>query len=411
MGHWRLGASDPFALFSALCAPPRQGVLSFTGASLRRTTLQIRMGGRGKGERVGGPLFSGELRARRLRSQADFHTDAYSLALRLSLNPTRYVAHQISRRFAGISVDDWSLPSPAMFRRRVVRSTKLETVLDGNDNVLLSGAAQAHGRPEAWTIHLHRYWTGLIHEIEEAFALGSSGSGVPVQRVAGHLNLRSVETYWEFADPDPIALVKALEPHLFQVGSKAEARSFDYAHGERVSGRDQSARFVRVRLRAGVQLRVYAKTTGRVRFEIRHELPKMTGKHYIPHTASDDADFFRWLDILASKAADEVNSVLGYLERVGFSPAGSLPPYNLIRRVAEAVPDRLQFDAALSLLINDGVMVVGPLSPLREMARALVRSEVLVRQGRNRFVVAPLFRQAVAELRAAQSGSSASAGG
>lgn len=193
--------------------------------------------------------------------------------------------------------------------------------------------------------------------------------------------------------------MRELEPHLFQIGSEAEARSFDYEHGERVAGRNQNARFVRVRLRPGVQLRVYAKTTGRIRFEIAHDLPKLSRASYIPHTGSEDADLFQWLEMLSSRAADDVNGVLEELERLTFFPAGSLPPYNLIKRVGEAVPDPMKFDAALSLLVNNGVLVVGPRDPLRSVADALVRSEVLVQRARGRFLVAPLFRRAVMELR------------
>lgn len=392
-------APEHFAFFRALCAPSHQGGLSFTGASLRRPTLQIRKGGRGTGERVGGPLFTGELRSRRVGADDAYQPDMYALWLSLSLNPTRYVAHQQSRQFAGLPLAEWVLPPPALYRRRPIRATRLETILDGNDNVLLSGAAQAHGRPEAWPLHLQRYWGGVIHEIEAAFADGAARSGGTVQRVAMNLNLRIVETYWEFASVDPTALVRELEPHLLELGSEAQARSFDYEHGERVSGRNHNARFVRVRLRPGVHLRVYAKTTGRIRFEIAHDLQGLAPARYIAHSRLDDAGLFERFAMLAADAAGEVNAVLERLDRLTFFPPGSLRPYHLVRRISEALPDRTAADAALSLIINNRAIRLAPGDPLRPVVEALRRLEVLVRSDRTTFVVAPLFRQAVAELR------------
>jgi hypothetical protein len=179
VGDWRLSAPQPFAFFSALCAPSGRDGLSFTGASLRRPTLQIRKGGRGKGERVGGPLFTGELRSRRVGAEDAFLPDTHALRLNLSLNPTRYVAHQQSRRFGGVPVAEWALPHPALYRRRPVRATRLEAILDGNDNVLLTGAAQAHGQPDAWPMHLQRYWRGVI-------GANSTRSWARIPRDGGH---------------------------------------------------------------------------------------------------------------------------------------------------------------------------------------------------------------------------------
>lgn len=287
-----------------------------------------------------------------------------------------------------------------MYRRSTVRATRLETILDANDNVLLTGAAQAHGQPEAWPLHLRRYWGGVIQEIDAAFMGAAARSGGAVQRVAENLNLRTVETYWEFASDDPTALVKELEPHVLEIGGSAEARTFDYEHGERVTGRERNARSVVARLRPGTRLKLYAKTTGRVRFEIAHDLTKLTSNHRVAHTGSSDADLLGWLERLAAQAAVDVNAVLERLERLTFFPPNSLPPYNLVMRISEALPDRAAAEAALSLIVNNGAIRLAPGDPLRPMAEALERYAVLVRTERTTtFVVAPIFRQAVAELR------------
>jgi hypothetical protein len=403
VGDWRLVAPEHFAFFRALCAPTGRAGLSFTGAGSRRP-LQIRKGGRGAGERVGGPLFTGEVRHWRVGKDDDFSIDQYGLRLSLSLNPTRYVAHQQSRSFAGLPVAEWSLPEPAMYRRRTVRGTRLETILDDNDNVLLTGAAQAHGQPAAWPTHLQRYWGGVTAEIDAAFADAAVRSGSMVQRVAENLNLRLVETYWEFAARDPTALVMELEVPLFELGGSAEARTFDYEHGERIAGRHHNARSVQVRLKPGVSLRVYAKTTGRVRFEITHDLQKLAPARYVLHTGTNDADLFGWLDTLAADAACEVNAALEHIEGHTFFPPNSLRPYNLIRRIGEALPDGAAVDAALSLIVNNRAIRLAPGDPLRPMVKALVRYEVLVPRDRSTFVIAPLFREAVMEMRGQRRG-------
>lgn len=268
-----------------------------------------------------------------------------------------------------------------------------------NDNVLLTGSAQTHGRPEAWPLHLRRYWVGTIAEIEGAFSRATQHTGATVQRVADRLNLITSETYWEFSAADPTALVVELQPHLFELGDRPEARTFDYPFGLRTVGIEHNARSVRVRLAAGIKLKVYAKTTGRVRFEIEHDLQERTPARLGRHTSTDLTDLPNWLDALAEDAAEHLNEVLQYLEERTFFPAGSLPSYNLVRRVGDAAPDRIMAEAALSLLINNGVFRLGPRDPLRPTVQALVRSEVLLKRGRSAFVVAPNFRRAVAELR------------
>lgn len=320
------------------------------------------------------------------------------LILEATLNPTRFLAHQpYARQWAMQPMSAWDLGEPNLYRRRPPRRASGEVVLDGEDNVLLGTAADRFARPEAWFTHVQRYWGAFLAEIDGAIRTAAEAGGAVVEEVSQHLSLKAVESYWEFASDDPTGLVAGLEPILFQLGREATARTFDYPEGLRIAARHHNAKSVLVRLRPGVSLRVYAKTTGRTRFEVVHELTKSASILRGGHQSSDWGMLPVWLQRLASRAADDLNSALEEIEKLSFEPADSAQSYALVRRLIAACVGDHMADAMLSLLVNNRVIRIGVRDPLRAPAQALVTSGVLEKV-RERYTIAPHYRRAVGEL-------------
>jgi hypothetical protein len=319
------------------------------------------------------------------------------LSLDATLNPTRYVAHQSARAWAAQPLSAWNLGEPNLYRRPSPRRAPGEVVLDQEDNVLLGPAAERFGRPEAWPLHIHRYWSAFTEEIDGAIRVSADVGGAVVEEMSPHLNIKVVETYWEFATDDPTGLVAELEPILFQLGREPAARTFGYPEGLLVGSRRHNAKAVRVRLRPGLSLQVYAKTTGRVRFEIMHELTKSASLLRDGHVCADWGMLPLWLERLAERAADDLNGALAAIQNLSFEPADSAHIYALVRRLMAVSASDHMADAVLSLLVNNRSLRIGVRDPMRPAATALVASGVLEKE-RERYTLAPRYRRAVREL-------------
>jgi hypothetical protein len=321
-----------------------------------------------------------------------------ALTLNATINPTRFIMHQPSRRFALSPRETWVLPPPAMYRRAVSRRVGDEAILDDNDNVLLGEAAQRFAHPDVWERQFQRYWAGVVEQVSTAIGWAAHTAPAMVEDFLPSVTLRTVETYWEFGSADPTALVAELEPVLFQLGMDPVARTFPFPNGQLERGLCHNARQVTVRLSAGVRLKVYAKTTRRVRFEIEHDLKE--GRTLIAggRRSGDLSALWRWLDHLRGVAAVDLNRALDAIEHRSIHPANSAPTYALLREIVRATDDEVMADALLSLIVHQGVIRIASRDPLRTPVQRLVAAGVLAKV-RGHCSIAPTYRRAASELR------------
>ena len=364
-------------------------------------------GGAYDGDRrvAGAPLISGYLQAGKHAPNSSvtgaLPQECRSLSTRLSINPTRFVHHQnmVPVRAAEPAVF-WRNREPRFTTRTPVLQTSLEASLDGNDNVLLSQRAQHFGRPVLWPIHLERYWEAIQTYLDRHIQSVADQSGLQIWRDL-YLNLRSVQTYWEFSAEDPIAVVRSLVDPISSVGHESTTRSYPLGQVEtNVTGNSTS---LKVRIGSGRILRIYAKTTGRIRFEIDHDLVK--NPRLLPnnrHTSSELTDLIPWIHHLAGRAADDVNRILQFVERQSNqSSFWWMRSYHLVHAIAGATNNSEVTKALLSLLVNHRRIHLGRHDPLRPHVQQLVDLGMLARVAprRQQFVVTPKYRGALEELR------------
>ncbi|MBX3485792.1 hypothetical protein [Phenylobacterium sp.] len=361
-----------------------------------RRVLHIRAGGRGRGRPVGAPLLSGQVQVRRSRGDDDFPGLHLAVTASIAINPTRFVTHQLSRPFVGRALSEWPpLLRPSLAARRVPYSTPSEFILDNSDNVLLTSAAQSFGRSEAWPLHLECYWAAIFARLSSVVEQAADDAGGVVGLYRADLNLREAETYWEFAADDPTTLVRDLERPLFEWARKPQARRFAYPVGLLTTALAHNSRQVSVQVRSGVRLRVYAKTTRRVRFEIIHDLQE-NSRPLGRHTSNDVRDLLRWLPVLQEDAGSALNHVLDHVECLSVFPPGGFTAAAMVRQISEACG--ADADAMLALLVGNGSLRVEAHDPIRPNVLALVAVGLLERTGAAYTVRAP-YRRAFAELR------------
>lgn len=149
--------------------------------------------------------------------------------------------------------------------------------MDGNDNVLIGSRALSFARPEAWPIHLRRYLDVIEFELEQEFrraavALGNGRREEDCYSRVPYYVLKKVETYFEFSARNPTQVLRLLAPSLESLARRFHSRKFPMGLWE--PDNDQDATRVLLSLGGGRTLRVYAKTTHRLRFEIIHDTTK-----------------------------------------------------------------------------------------------------------------------------------------
>ena len=351
-----------------------------TGRAFERR-LAVRNGGSGRGRRVGVPLLAGHLLSRRTPASSP----SYPLGTRFlqfdgAINPTRYVNHQQHRPWAHQNPDAWQLNPPSLETRLVLSRIGEEIVLDGSDNVLLSRFA--HIFAGQWERHINRYWNGLRGALHAQIEWAAQNSGLSMEFVP-QLTIRSVETYWEYRVEDAVSWVAEAEPRIAALGRASEARTRDYPSGDIGADAQVNSRRILARLRAGTNLRVYAKTNKRVRFEIVHNL--LENRHIVSERNRQGSTF----EILPScllecthVAADELSRCLATIVDEGTQTSEQMSLIQLVHRVVRCGRNEQEVndtETVLSILASQGYVALSVQSNLRIPIQRLVDAGILQR--------------------------------
>ncbi len=334
------------------------------------------------------PLFSGQLHVARIYSGVRTAYEQSSLGLELILNPTRFVRYQGYVRNVGDPPSIWELGPPRLARTNP--GSMGEDPLDENDNVLSTPRMERIGCPDAWPMHVGRYWTGVTELFSAVFERLADDTGCELHHASRCL-VRTVETYWEFSAPDALHLIRQLEPHLLT--HVANTLRHQYFSVRSV----QNSLSIRLQIGEGIYLKVYAKTRTRIRFEVQQDLHKSRFRN----RSGSFSILPNVLARCAERAAAIVNAAFNHL---AFSHAAELQnsAYALIHQIVQNCAFE-EGEAVLSILVNHGGRIaLGRRDPLRQSVRRLVSAGILRRTVRYRdtFVVAPSYGTAIAQLRA-----------
>lgn len=344
--------------------PPTGGALSF-----RDSSLPLPAG------RQHAPLWSGKWRFSPFpNSPLTTHVNVLT-HLDVSFNPTRFLRNQNLCRVRGSDGQPTSryTYSPRFDVWNEQDSFNGEFSLNGKDNWLPCGDYMEASTSSRWSAHLRASYMGYLHhfqsELARVIAFHSLGLDVTF---APYLNLKETETYWEFASFDPWADMKALVESVNEFSTQHRSiRTFETMLNE--EGRIAHSRSITIQVGAGRELVIYAKTSRRIRLEVRH---RMTGRNpfrivrnSIPvprnsggggahlqhrHTSENWETFFQFMAFLTDDAVTVVNRFLEAIESHNVARPVTQTGLSLLTKIMRICTNSERALTLVHMLAHDG---------------------------------------------------------
>lgn len=310
--------------------------------------------GRKSGLRLadGTPLFSGSVRGRSSSSVQQVARTTWHLKAELSLNPTRWLRSQAERDPSVFTADQ-----VRMFSREARLQFEDEKPLVSGTNFIIGRRMALMGGPELWPVQLRRYYEAVLNTLAAAFRHAASASGVTIDAPELTFAIREIETYWEFQTENPIAAVQELEHPLRSLVSRSHVRWREISAEAKPLvqvGAFENTPVLRLKLAAGTEARIYAKTTRRVRFEIVRKTREVRDSY----TARTQDAFYGWLASAATHASERLTALMlahGRMSEMVSSPA--FPKYRLVVDIYAHVVDKALAVQLVYQLAHNGRLV------------------------------------------------------
>lgn len=343
--------------------------------------------------------------------------------LDVSFNPTLFA--RLQRFGARPSQHGHYRWRPSYNAHDVPRLSEGEFSYDGKSNWLPQGPIM-QASATLWPEILTASCEGLANWFEAILLRQCRERTASLQVIrAQSLNLKTCETYFEFTAADPVAEVMCIKP-LLEAYSAGDASTRTYQQLNAETGVDGHSHSVRIQCGPGRELKVYAKTNQRVRFEVKH---RMVGDnpHVIRatqrvrgraaprqpldepasgHTAGSYAAFPQFIARLSEDAASLLNRVFAFIQpRLTVTPSMTTP-FFFMQRVIEVVGEPSRAASLLNLLLHDNMLQRRVLPPeFASSLDALLAEGILqtAQDGRTTrpypYEIAPAFREALGWLR------------
>jgi hypothetical protein len=380
--------------------------------------------------RPGAPLFSGNLTAFPC-TPTDFRDgDRYQwkLVFRLSLNPSRWLNHedqwQVPRLLVppqqGMSDDEYDAFARDALRNHPANLFARELPPNGTDDVLLiqgDNASEGSSRRQSLfsrskrDIHLQRYYAGIIILVDQLFADVAETAGLRIFPDRNDVRLREIEAYWEVPREDPIGDVQRLERDIRAAvaecstslwrPSNQQARA--YLQRKISTGRLQNSPCIKASVGLGAMLRIYAKTTKRVRFEVEFKT-RLCHTDFLRFTG-DDQSFVEWCQRAADRGSRKITSIRDTIAASVRERASrrTFTADALLQAVCDAAESIDAGFAILRSIVANGSYALPQYSTSRPVIEVLKTMKVLrhYRQtgGNHLYVVARAYRPALEQLR------------
>lgn len=366
----------------------------FASASQHGGKIRIPIAG-GKEENVksiNSPLFGGRLTSKGIRPASN-REGARQLDLlgQISLNPTQYALQQP----APLSSEALLGAEPVLFKQTHSYDETHERILVAADNVLIGDTPVHVFRPDCWLQHVEHYLTRVIALLSDNLREGAENAAAELTRSPETIQLKTVETYFEFYAHDPILEVLRISQTLRRNGTTFARR--DFATNPLESDAiDHSPRLL-LHLEDGSKIRIYAKTTRRIRFEV--ELKKSLLKRALGELRGRQP-LRNWTEMLrraANFSASQVNRLFQSLAEVQHTASQSATPQALLDHVYAAAQTTDQAQAIIRMLAARLTLTNWPNAPLAQVIAKLRRTRVLsapLQNGRRRiYLLSPEYRQ------------------
>lgn len=415
IGDWLFDAPDiEFDQFAQLISQRDWSSIDGSDVELRPLTRQQGFQGnkyiikftsriRGGSNRTDAPLIDGKLVLHRYRA-AHLGPTRYRIVSALSVNPTRALAHQprnqsIINDFLGRTEGEAEIPQPEMRSRRLPSPVRSERAINPrDDNVLIDRPWLMMATPPYWQNFRNRYFVEIYRFLHELITGTFQDSDVVGRmRFDWQVNLKQIETYWEFKTPDPVRMMHTLQPIFMALGQNARHRIYEGVLADNYT--DGNVPVLTTRLRTGLTATIYPKTTRRLRLELTHNLQQRDvdeGGHVFDDRQRALLDMLARIDLVAEDAVTEANHLLESLtEALPPYPAPE-PPYKLVSEIIRSTNNAADQELLLSVLVNNGSYRCASGDRLRPAIMHLIDRRVLRRASprRQTFTLTAEYQQA-----------------
>lgn len=279
------------------------------------------------------PLFSGSLTAfpsAPYDALVDGHQ--WELSLRLSLNPSRWLNHE----------DFWALTRPPrllrpnmppdrhdahatvalrnqpanLFARELPPNRTEDLLLVHGDNASEGSLRrQSLFSSRKRDIHLERYYSGVIDLLDNLIEDTANLAGLEQLPNVRAVKLREIEAYWEVPREDPIGDAQRLEGDIRAAVAECSTSQWRpnnqqaraYLLRQTSTGRLQNSPCIKASVGRGAMLRIYAKTTKRVRFEVEFKA-RLSPAVFHGFTGGDNS-LVDWCRTAANEGSRQITSM------------------------------------------------------------------------------------------------------
>ena len=280
--------------------------------------------------------------------------EAVRLSMQVSLNLTRFIQAQKLRKPSRPENPalDGDMVLAIHPRQSWYRS---EIVLLPASNVIIGSPHKFGYALRNSTANLFQTYIDEVHtRVFSLLGEQMSENSVNLTEVP-YRSLQTMEIYWEFSDNDPIRLVENLTQPLHRLSHHISVTQ-EIIENYREETTCES-RCVTINLTAEIRLRVYAKTSRRVRFEVDFSRAAVR-KVCRGQTGQTNQQMAEKVQRLINRAVSELNWVLSELRRE--VPIG-VPQHTMVGLIAEIV--KTIGDTAISQAVISGLHTFGRLAP------------------------------------------------
>ena len=363
------------------------------------------------------PLFSGKLEARVRNVVSASGERTWDFTFRLALNPTRWIAQQ-PLNLVRVPDAEWAEEPVRMFHRGEQNFTFDEIGLVRSDNVHVGLPRIMNiARPSVWMLQVSRYLRGVIALLGSTLSAASQeGSGFVVNTEAEpSFTLKEIEANWEYHTPRPLEEMRRIADPIRRLAASSTTAWFPLApqasealsqNGSIEVGTDDNSPRILMRAGTGYNVRIYAKTSARLRFEVAYDCTDAR-QMFQPLTGLNTEQLLSRLDHARYWGSHTINEVLTFIRPHVAVPAHIRGMHELFAEIFLCATSPAAASAMVSMLVTNGRIATGEgISVGLRDIRRLVRRGVLVRggmQGRDyTWVVSPPYEAALANLRASQ---------
>jgi hypothetical protein len=210
-------------------------------------------------------------------------------------------------------------------------------------------------------------------------------------------NLRQIEVYWEFECDHPIDAVNLLTPQLISAANKSRqyTRKLDTA----LSEIEQQSKSIQIEPTKDTLIRVYAKTTKRIRIEIaykKRKIEKLIGRR----TSTSHIETASHVDNIVQNASQELTELFSHIEMRRAIGQSTIGPDDLLKEINRATNDPNIACHILHGLRHHGRIIPEyNLQQLRAVQKLRQRRVMtLVRAQQSCYVLTPDYQRALEDM-------------